>query len=347
MIYKHLAQIHINKWLAIVALLFLIGGCTCNKGHVDVSGIKVHLDVQRLDQDLFKFTSDNFNSQLALVQNKYADFFPFYCTQVSLFGFPDTSQRFKDSLLSFISDRYISESHDTAEQKFGDFEKQRSDIEMALKYMKYYFPQVKIPTTIITYIGGFSMGAFTYNDSVIAIGLDMHLGSRFELYQKIQDLPQYVIRKLTPRYITPNAVRVTLTGTFGFKTDGKKLIDNMVYYGKILYVMNKLMPNLPDSIISGYSQRQLDWCKYNEGEVWKFFIGNNLLFNANEQDYFNYVNDGPTTNGMAPDAPGNIGSWVGWQIVQKYMERFPNTTLPELMANTNSQQILDDSRYKP
>ncbi len=348
MIYKHLVQIHINKLLVILILFLLIGGCTCNRNYVDVSGIKVNLKVQRLDQDLFQFNSQNFNSQLSFVENKYGDFFPFYCgREVLLLGYPDTLERFKDSLLSFINYKYTRESYDTVQKKFGDFSKQKTDIETAFKYMKYYFPLAKIPTTLITYISGFSVVGFTYGDSVVALGLDMYLGNKFALYQGVQDLPEYIIRKLRPEYITPNAVHVTLTGIFGFQTDGKKLIDNMIYYGKILYVMNKLLPNVPDTIISGYTQRQLNWCKYNEGEVWKFFIGNNLLFDANEQDYFNYVSDGPTTNGMAPDAPGNIGSWVGWQIVQKYMERFPNTTLPQLMANTNSQQILDDSHYKP
>lgn len=348
MIYKHLLKIHLNKLLVFIAFILFINGCTCNnKNRPDVSGVKANVTVLRLDKDLFSFNSSNFNSQLAYMKNKYHDFFYRYCVDVAMLGYPDSSQRFKDSVISFINDRYIKEAYDTAEYTFGDFNKQKNDIEMALRYMKYYFPTIKTPTTVITYIGGFSLGAFTYGDSVIAIGLDMHLGNKFELYQKIQDLPQYIIRTLKPEYVTPNAIHVVLNGSFDFKTDGKKLIDNMIYYGKILYVMKKLMPDAPDSVITGYTQKQLDWCNYYEGEVWKFFIGEKLLFNTNEHDYFNYVTQGPTTNGMAPESPGNIGSWVGWQIVQKYMERFPDTSLPQLMANTNSQQMLEDSHYKP
>ena len=347
MIYKDLTQIHINRGFAVLIISIFLISCNGNKNHVDVSGINVNLTVKRLDKDLFQIDSSNFNTQIAAIKGNYGDFFPFYCTQVSLFGYPNSSPRFKDSIFSFLHDHNIKELHDTAESLYSDLSKQKSDIETGLKYLKYYFPKAKIPSALVTYIGGFSLGAFTYNDSVLAIGLDMYLGNKFQLYQKVPDMPQFMIRKFAPEYITPNALRVTLTGQFGFKTDGKKLIDNMIYYGKIMYILNKLLPDLPDSVTTGYSQHQLDWCKYNEGEVWKFFIGNNLLFSTNEQEYFNYVNDGPNTGGMPADAPGNLGSWVGWKIVQKYMNRFPNTTLPQLIANSNAQEILDGSHYKP
>jgi len=347
MIYKDLTRIHLNRlWLIFIAIM-LVSGCDCSRNHVDVSGIKVDVTVKRLDRDFFLIDSANFNSRIVELKNKYNDFFPFYCTQISLLGRPDSSERFRDSVFTFLHDGYITIVHDSAEGKFGDFTKQKSDIETGLKYLKYYFPKAKLPNTIITYIGGFSLGAFTYSDSVIGIGLDMYLGNTFGLYQKVHDLPQFVIRKLTPQYIAPNAIHVTVSELFPFNNDGKKLIDNMIYYGKILYIMDKVLPDVPDSIKSGYTQHQLGWCKYNEGEVWKYFIGENLLFSANENDYYSYVSDGPTTSGMPRDAPGNLGSWVGWQIVKKYMDRYPKTTLQQLIAIKDAQKILDDSAYKP
>jgi hypothetical protein len=347
MIYKNLIQIYINNMRLIIITIMLFSGCTYNKNHVDISGINVTLKVQRLDRDMFQIDSTNFNTQIAIIKKKYGDFFPFYCEQISLLGKPDTLQRFRDSLLSFLHDSYIKEVYDSAENKFGDFNKQKTDIETGLKYLKYYFPRTKTPTTLIIYIGGFSLGAFTYNDNVIALGLDMYLGNKLELYQRVSNLPQFVIRRLKPEYITPNAIRVTITGLFNFNSEGKKLIDNMIYNGKIMYAMDKILPDLPDTINTGYTEHQLAWCNYNEAEIWKYFIGENLLFNTNENDYITYVTDGPTTSGMPQESPGNLGSWVGWQIVKKYMERFPNTTLPQLMAITNSQQILDGSHYKP
>ena len=49
---------------------------------------------------------------------------------------------------------------------------------------------------------------------------------------------------------------------------------------------------------------------------------------------------------LTSDAPGNIGSWVGLQIVAQYMKE-TNTTLEALMKNENAQEILTLSKYKP
>jgi hypothetical protein len=42
-----------------------------------------------------------------------------------------------------------------------------------------------------------------------------------------------------------------------------------------------------------------------------------------------------------------LGTWVGWQIVRKYMDRNPKVTLQELMADDDYQKIFNESKYKP
>ena len=46
------------------------------------------------------------------------------------------------------------------------------------------------------------------------------------------------------------------------------------------------------------------------------------------------------------DAPGNIGTWIGWQIINQYIKETGST--PEaLMQNNDAQEILTASKYKP
>jgi hypothetical protein len=53
------------------------------------------------------------------------------------------------------------------------------------------------------------------------------------------------------------------------------------------------------------------------------------------------------TAGMPEQAPGNVGSWVGWQIVNQYMENtVDELSLKELLA-TPPATILAKSNYKP
>ena len=46
------------------------------------------------------------------------------------------------------------------------------------------------------------------------------------------------------------------------------------------------------------------------------------------------------------NAPGNIGTFTGFQIVKKYLEKYPETTLPELIKK-DANEIYSKSKYKP
>jgi hypothetical protein len=51
---------------------------------------------------------------------------------------------------------------------------------------------------------------------------------------------------------------------------------------------------------------------------------------------------------MAAESPGNVGSWLGLQIVKSYMNAHSDMTLEQLMAESkDAQRFLQESRYKP
>ena len=96
-----------------------------------------------------------------------------------------------------------------------------------------------------------------------------------------------------------------------------------------------------------YSNSQLNWCQENEKNIWSFFIEKDLLFSSDIKRFNSYINYAPFAKGMPKDSPGRIAYFVGWKIVNDYMENNPNLSLQALMQNTNSQEILQQSRYKP
>jgi uncharacterized protein YjaZ len=60
-----------------------------------------------------------------------------------------------------------------------------------------------------------------------------------------------------------------------------------------------------------------------------------------------YIGEAPFTQGMPEGfSPGNIGQWVGWQIVNKYAGKNPSLSIKEIM-NTSPRTILDGAKYKP
>ena len=60
-----------------------------------------------------------------------------------------------------------------------------------------------------------------------------------------------------------------------------------------------------------------------------------------------FINDGNSTNGFPKEAPAKLGCFIGWQIVQSYMDANKSTTLEQLLKNNDAQKILSESKYKP
>jgi hypothetical protein len=331
----------------LLMLVFFLPLWQCHSNSdADVSKINVSLHVLRFENDLIKLSGENISSGYVALKNKYPGFLFFYEQQILGFSAKsDTETWLKDSLVKYLKQPYTKMLYDTNRKSFLDFSQYQNQLTEAFRHFKFYFPEKPVPT-IITFLNG--PRAFTIGDSLLAIGLDNYFGSQFPAYEIANPpIPQFIIRKLRAEYITPDCMHVMATNYFPFDDAGKKLLDGMVYNGKIIYFISKMCPQLQDSLVSGFSGKSLDWCNNNEADIWNFFINHKLLYSVNEMDFNNYLNDAPNTAGMPPDAPGNIGSWVGWQIVKKYMNEHPEVSLAQLMQTANGQIILQGSGYKP
>jgi hypothetical protein len=129
-------------------------------------------------------------------------------------------------------------------------------------------------------------------------------------------------------------------------SQGKPLIDQMIEKGKIWYALNRILPDTPDSLITDYTQAQLKWVKANESSVWNYLLQNNNLYASDPYIVKTYVGEAPSTYGMPDASPGNIGPWIGRQIIRTYVEKQPDKTLPEIMQ-LNAREIFDGAKYKP
>ena len=87
-------------------------------------------------------------------------------------------------------------------------------------------------------------------------------------------------------------------------------------------------------------------CYKNEGLIWNYFLTNGLLYNNDPGVIKNYIGDSPKTPEFGDGAPGNIGTFVGWQIVKKYMDQNNTVTLDQLMT-TDPKKLFEESKYRP
>jgi hypothetical protein len=324
--------------------LFFLSACQSNKP--DTASIDVQLRFDRFEQDLFRADTLNYDDYVHKLEDKYQDFLPLYLREIIGIIDANDSTISKDTLLRFLQHPDVLGLFDTVQLKYADLAWLHQDLTDAFKYARYYFRDLPSPR-VITYIGGPPF-CFNIDTEFLAIGLDGYLGSSFSFYRYFPDyFPQYKIRKFDKPYIVPNAINVWLTGNFEYTKKGGNLLDVMVYNGKVLYATKKLLPDTPDSLIFGYSEKTLTWLELNEAEIWKYFIKNKLLYENDPLVFSKYVNEAPTTSGMPEEAPGNIGSWLGYRIVERYGAKKDKVTLLDLMNNNDAQQVLTDSKYKP
>src|SRR6185369_4673273 len=235
------------------------------------------------------------------------------------------------------------------EKKYGNTAPIEKEIKHGFQFVKYYFPNYRIPG-LITYAGPLDAPGVAMTSHYLAIGLHQFAGKDFPGYQTAeveQMFPSYISRRFDPVYIPANCMKAIVDDLFPDKSSGLTFIEQIIEKGKQWWLLDKFMPETADSLKTGYTQDQLNWCKENEGQVWNAiidFAGD--LFTKNPAAIQNYIGEAPTTQGMPSTSPGNIGPWVGWQIVKKFAEKNPSLKPAEVM-NTPARKILDDAKYKP
>ena len=121
----------------------------------------------------------------------------------------------------------------------------------------------------------------------------------------------------------------------------------MIQSGKFLYVHELLQPDLQDSVILEMTPAQVDWLESNEIQMWAYMLQESLLYDAEWVKIRKFVEYAPNIPQMHPEAPGRSANWIGLQIVKAYMKNNPDQSVRDLLAITDSQIILDKSRYKP
>lgn len=333
-------------------LIFLFAGCG-QRNVPDVSNIKVNIQIARFDKFMFEKTDTN--SMAGSIASLQAAF-PYFTNEfiVNILGLPPISRTSSDSsagitlseLKRFI--RVTKPLYDSLSPKFADIHDLEKELTTGFKYVKYYFPNYKIPT-VVTYVGPFNSPGIAITNQAVAIGLQLYAGKNFSYYTSEQGLevfPMYISRNFEPQYIPVNAMKAVGEDLFPDKSTGRPLIEQMIEKGKQWWLLSKFLPHAPDSLKTGFTAEQLKWCRQNEGLIWNFFLQGNDLYTTEPSLTKDYIGESPSTPGMPEQSPGNIGQWVGWQIVQKYAAKNSNLAV-EAVMEMDTRKIFSEAKYKP
>lgn len=327
----------------ICCLIFLLASCTkSNRFKIDTSKNRVEVKIYRFDRDMLSLDTTNMKAGVNSLYKRYGDFLPAFTANVLDTTATDTvavSNLFRQ-FLSNATFKAVNKKTLQTFQNVSDIEKQVSD---AYTYIHYYFPKVTLPE-VYFYVSGFNR-SIMMNNKFIGIGTDFYLGSNYPAYKNFTY--QYMTYNMRRECLVTDLVSATLFRMFIMDSSEYRLLDNMLFRGKVMYLLSVFMPNEKPENIMGYSLEQWKWCKTNEKQVWGYIIDQKHLFSTDLQLIRKYMNDAPFTAPVSQDSPGRLGTWLGWQIVESYMDKNPKISLNDLMQENNYQKMLEDSGFRP
>lgn len=314
------------KKLFILFFLFIAITSCDKKSKVEkaVEEIPMELKVERFEKKFY--------------ETKPEDFHNFRAKYPAFFTGPD------DIWIDRLKDPAYRELYNEVEKKYGNFEKQKGEVEELFKHIKYYYPKTRTPK-IVTVIGEVNYDSkVAYADSLAIISLDVYLGENHRFYEGIY---QYQTQNFTERQMMPDLAAAFIQTKVPPPTDNM-FISQMVYYGKQLYMKDLFLPEYSDAEKIGYKPEQLAWCQENESYVWMYFVENKLLYDTDSKLPSRFINPAPFSKfylEIDNDSPGRVGQWIGWQIVRSFMEN--NDMPPQDMLKLEARELFERSRYKP
>lgn len=322
--------------LVILFLVVMLVFSTSNK--VD----KIVLTVNRFEHDLFSVNPQNIIEKLNKWDQDFGSFNEIFATQIIQIPYKNKDQ-YCNSLIAFVQNKDMREAYDSTALVFSDFSDIHHDLERAFSRFVIAFPSYSLPK-ITTFFGGFNYGVVTY-DGNIGIGLENFLGKKSKFYQYLGD-PEYLRFQKQKKFILSNVMEVWFNEYFQKYLGGRDLLSQMIYKGKMMCFLDKMLPELPLEDKFRFTLEQMSWVEENEASIWQYFIHEDLLFSKKESDFRSYLSYAPFAKGMPKEAPARVAYYIGYSMVNEYLQH-NKVEIEEAIFLTDSRDFLRKSRYKP
>ena len=258
------------KYLAALAVLL----CNCDNKYIPSRVEPVQIDFVRFDSAVL--AADSHKDGVNLLYKDFGPFMTVFSQDIIGVDANDTAYM-KEALPKFLNDTLygFKQTNNKVREQFADIYPIEDDIIYGFSRLKYLFPQIILPE-VTFFVSGFNAsllfwnGDFDTQEIRIAIGLDMYLGQDYELYNKV--VYNYQKQGMNPECIPLDIMSAYLFRVFEYDGEKNRLIDNMIYRGKLMYVISLLYDKTPAYEVMGYTKEQWNWAKKNESNLYRYII---------------------------------------------------------------------------
>ncbi len=334
----------------LLSLLMLTPSCGPDQPpRPDVSEIEAPLRLIRFEPALLALDTSRAEAEIARLKDEYSEFGQIFFQYVLPLDRGDFSPEQRPLVLkSFLADTLVRELNQRAAAIYTDLQPEVEQLQQAVRYLKHYLPQVPAPDTLVTFVAPLEYATFLYGNNNLAVGLDFFLDD-FPYKSVDASSPifsDYLARTYRRDHLVPKLVQTLVEDIIPEPTGGR-LLDFMIVNGKRLYLQQLLLPETPAGIRLEMTPEQVDWLARNEFPMYIYLQKEGLLYSTEVRKFRKYIDPSPNSPGMPEQAPGRTANYLGYRIVQSFMTNNPTVTIPELLALTDTQELLNRSRFKP
>ena len=314
-----------NRFCSILILLIisvLFWSCSNRKTHKDATQ----------SYELIRFESifyDAHPDSLAEVEKRFPYFFP------KSYPFSVWVNRRTDSLQLALYAQIKSISNSDIHDQLTPF----------MEGLPRVFENTVVPKKVITITSDVDYNnKVILNDSMALIAIDNFLGVNHHMYEGIafylrQGMELNQLSKELAESFAINRIALPEDRTF---------LAQLIYSGKIQFLKQSILSDYSEDKILGYTPDQLAWAMTNEKEIWNFFVSKELLYSTDPELIKRFISPAPFSKfylNIDVDSPGQIGQWLGLQIVKAYQKK-ERKSIKQLL-NTPYRELFEKSKYKP
>ncbi|MGB3775405.1 MAG: gliding motility lipoprotein GldB [Leeuwenhoekiella sp.] len=244
-----------------------------------------------------------------------------------------------------IKDTLQQSLNDEVKKVYPDFDTERQDLEVLFKHVEYYYPRIPLPTVVTITSEVDYRNPVILTDTLLIVALDTYLGSDHKFYGGIQ---RYLTQNFNKEQIDVDVASAFAGKILGKRPDGRRFLDEMIFQGKRLYLMQHLLTLKDINTVMGYTEEQWQWAVENEVNVWTYFVENKLLFSTDSSLLGRFINPGPFSKfnmELDTESPPRLGRYIGWQIVKSYAEN--NEISLQRLMTLPTDEVFNNAKYKP
>ena len=327
-----------------ILLAMVLCGCGNKYQYIPKDIEPVAVEIVRFDSALLAVRADSVKQDVMQLYADYEAFMPLYVEGVLRLPMEDTAY-FSEQLANFLVDTTMgfAQTNALAKERFANVDSLQEALNTGFSRLHYLYPEWEIPTVYL-FVSGFNSTVIYYED-MLGVGVDMYLGSDYPYYnQVVYDYQKTTMQK---EYVVRDVMSMYLAYNIAYNSKYNRLLEQMIFRGKQLFLLSQLLPDAPAWQVIGYTEEQWAWCEHYERAIWNRIMEKRDLFKTESSVLSSYMNEGPFTAEVTQDSPGRLGLWVGWRIVDSYMHHNEEVSLYDLINEGDAQKILEQSFYKP